>query len=77
MVSIAALSLHAPTRPIEPQVPLFFSTWTNALARNCEPRSDCRLVPSMSRWPITLRAAATAREAFILGSIEYPTILFE
>jgi hypothetical protein len=31
----------------------------------------------MSRWPIALRAAVPARDAFILESIEYPTILFE
>jgi len=31
---------------------------------------ECRIVPSMLRWPIALRAAATARDAFIRESIE-------
>jgi hypothetical protein len=42
-----------------------------------EPRSECRIVPSISRCPIALRAAATARDAFIRESMEWPTILFE
>ncbi len=38
--SIAALSPQAPTRPIDPVMPLFFNTRTNAFDRNCEPRSE-------------------------------------
>jgi hypothetical protein len=35
------------------------------------------MVPLTSRWLIALRAAATARDAFIRESIEWPTILFD
>lgn len=57
-------------RPIEPVMPLFFSTRRNALKRNWEPWSECKIVPSMVRWPTAFRPAATARDAFILESME-------
>ena len=62
----AALSLQAPTRPIEKAMPWFF----NRLNTACDPLSECRIVPATSRWLIALRAAATARDAFIRESME-------
>src|SRR3954447_10290798 len=68
--SIAALSPQAPTRPIEPTRPLFFSVRTNAVERNWLPRSECTTVPTASRRAIAFLSAATARDSFILESME-------
>ena len=38
--SMAALSPHAPTRPIDPVRPLCFKVRTNSLLRNWDPRSE-------------------------------------
>jgi hypothetical protein len=55
-------------RPIEPISPLFF----NAAGRrsNGTDRSECTTVPAGERRAIACRSAATAREAFILESME-------
>ncbi|MCU1634032.1 MAG: hypothetical protein JWM61_2684 [Micrococcaceae bacterium] len=50
--SIAALSPQAPTRPIDPVSPLFLSVCTKAFDRNCDPRSECRIVSTGPRSPI-------------------------
>ena len=60
---MAALSAHAPTRPIDPFSPLPFSVRTKALERNWEPRSLWTTVPFGSLSAIALWRAETAREA--------------
>ena len=65
-----ALSAHAPTLPIEPTSPLLRSVRTKACERNWLPRSECTTVPTGLRRTMALRSAATAREDFILESIE-------
>ena len=60
---MAALSPHAPVRPIDPIKPLRCNAFTNFFERNWLPRSECTIVPAGSR------SADTARDAFIRSSM--------
>lgn len=68
--SIEALSPAAATRPIEPCSPLFLSSRITFLERDCEPLSECRIVPSGLRSRIALRIAEAAGDDFMRSSIE-------
>lgn len=68
--SIAALSAHAPTLPIEPVSPWCRSDSTKRRDRNWDPRSECTTVPAGRRDRTAFSSAATASEDFIRESIE-------
>ena len=74
-LSMAALSPAAPTRPMDPLMPLFVNNRNTFLDRFWLPRSACRIVPSGARSVIALLPAATTRDANVCESMEYPTIL--
>ena len=68
--SMAALSAHVATRPIDPSRPARLRAATKAFDRNCDPRSECTTVPEGPRRPTALRRALTARSAVIRSLIE-------
>ena len=59
----------AQTQPIDPLMPLFFNNRNTFLDRFWLPQSACRIAPSGTRI-MTLRAAATTRDAFIRKSMK-------
>ena len=68
---MAALSPHAPTRPMEPVRPWRLRAFRKRLERNWDPRSECTITPvGRPRWATAISSALTAIRAFIRESIE-------
>ncbi|SDZ07727.1 hypothetical protein SAMN05216215_104552 [Saccharopolyspora shandongensis] len=68
--SIAALSPHAPTLPMDPASWWRRSSRRNFFDRNWLPRSERTIMPRGFRSAMALRNAATASEDFIRWLIE-------